>query len=55
MEAHCIVGNTNIVVPPEFLPELRKIPDDMLSFPQATDNVSIDGDDDENGLFADVC
>nr|QEG13904.1 steroid 14alpha-hydroxylase [Curvularia lunata]QEG13905.1 steroid 14alpha-hydroxylase [Curvularia lunata]UXP88658.1 steroid 14alpha-hydroxylase [Curvularia lunata] len=28
-------GNANVIVPPQFLPELRQLPDDVLSFPEA--------------------
>ncbi|KAH3945336.1 hypothetical protein HBH53_144480 [Parastagonospora nodorum] len=32
-------GEHSVVVPPHFLPELRKLPDDVLSFAAAIDNV----------------
>ena len=31
----------NIVIPVKLLPELRKLPDDVLSFPRAIDKVSL--------------
>ncbi|KAH9874985.1 hypothetical protein J1614_004473 [Plenodomus biglobosus] len=31
-------GETHIVIPPSLLPELRRLPDDVLSFPRAVDS-----------------
>lgn len=33
-------GDDNIVVPPSLMPELRKLPDDVLSFPKAVERVN---------------
>lgn len=33
-------GEDNVVIAPRFLPELRKLPDDVLSFPKAVEKVS---------------
>jgi hypothetical protein len=38
--AHTPSGEENVVVPLSLLPELRKLPDDVLSFPEAVKNVS---------------
>jgi hypothetical protein len=37
---HSPVGEDNVVVPLSLLPELRKLPDDVLSFPEAVKNAS---------------
>jgi hypothetical protein len=38
--AHNPPGEDNVVVPLSLLPELRKLPDDVLSFPDAVEKVS---------------
>jgi hypothetical protein len=40
--AHTSPGEDNIVIPSSLLPELRKLPDDVLSFPAAVKNASGD-------------
>ena len=35
---HSPIGEDNVVVPLSLLPELRKLPDDVLSFPEAVKN-----------------
>jgi len=37
--AHISLGEDNIVIPSSLLPELRKLPDDVLSFPAAVKQV----------------
>ena len=37
---HSPIGEDNVVVPLSLLPELRKLPDDVLSFPEAVKNAS---------------
>jgi hypothetical protein len=37
--AHDTTGEDNVVVPLSLLPELRKLPDDVLSFPYAVNKV----------------
>lgn len=34
-------GDEHIVIAPRFLPELRKLPDSVLSFPKAASEVSL--------------
>ncbi|KAI8934908.1 hypothetical protein NX059_008578 [Plenodomus lindquistii] len=34
-------GETHVVVPQKFLPELKKLPDDVLSFPKAVDEMMV--------------
>lgn len=38
-KAYFVIREDNVVVPLELLPELRKLPGDVLSFTGATDNV----------------
>ena len=33
-------GEQTIIIPPRFLPELRKLPDSVLSLPKAVDEVA---------------
>jgi len=33
-------GDDNVLIPSSLLPELRKLPDDVLSFPKAMNTVS---------------
>jgi hypothetical protein len=37
-------GVDSVVVPPKFLPELRRLPDSVLSFPKAIEDVRTLGD-----------
>lgn len=40
--SHDVTGDDHVVIPPMFLPEVRKLPDDVLSFPKATATVSVE-------------
>jgi len=45
-----ITGDDHVVIPPIFFPEVRKLPDDVLSFPKALEVVS--GLKDASSTFA---